>query len=551
VKSLAKVIQGTVLNKSPVAYAPSWANKWTFGRSQANGNMETQMRQMGAVGTLFSIVNRTSNATAQVDWKLFTKSASGDDEDRTEVTRHLALQIWEKPNPFFTRQTLVESSQQHIDLTGESYWLVSRLTKNGPPSELWPIRPDRIVPVPDAEEFLAGYTYLSPEGEHIDLGLNEVIALKMPNPLDVYRGMGPVQSILVDLDSTRYSAEWNRNFFVNSAEPGGIIELDTKLGDPEWQEFTGRWREQHQGVANAHRVAVIERGKWVNRTFSMRDMQFAELRKVSSEVIREAFGIHGHMLGLSDSINRANAEAAEVTFARWLVTPRLERIKQALNCYYLPMFGPSTANLEFDYCDHIPDDRELDAKELTSKADAALKLIQAGWYAPEVLEAVELPAMSFGQPDADPERELLIDLVKGAPTLAPLILPMLGYDLPEVQPPPVPEPVPKPPGQNPPPLPPGQNPPPQPPGSEDMDPALEAIIRDYYKNDIPERLKTWVAEELSDDSSCEPCKKNDGKRYFTRADAYEDYPDGKNYKNCDWPPNCRGVIIRRNVKKRT
>ena len=543
-KSLAKVITGSVLNKSPVPYAPSWASKWTFGRSQTSGDMEQQMRQMGAVGTLFSIVNRTSNATAQVDWKLWTKSASGDDEDRTEVTRHLALQIWEKPNPFFTRQLLVETSQQHVDLTGESYWLVSRLTKNGPPAELWPIRPDRIVPIPDAEDFLSGYVYLSPEGERIELGLNEVIALKMPNPLDVYRGMGPVQSILTDLDSTKYSAEWNRNFFLNSAEPGGIIELDTKLGDPEWQEFTGRWREQHQGVANAHRVAVIERGKWVNRTFSMRDMQFVELRKVSSEVIREAFGIHPHMLGLSETVNRANAESAEATFARWLITPRLERIKQALNCHFLPMFGPSAANLEFDYCEHIPEDREMASKELTGKADAALALITAGYYAPEVLEAVGLPAMAFGSPDADPEKELLIELLKGAPAaLAPIILPMLGYDLPEVEPEPEPEP----------PVPAAIEPPrvePDVEDDDDMDPVLENYIREVFENDIPERLKTWVAEEKSDDTSCEPCKKNDGKRYFTKADAYEDYPDGKNYKDCDWPPNCRGAIIRRNVKKR-
>lgn len=549
-KSLAKVIAGTVLNKTPVPFAPSWASKWTFGRSQTSGDMETQMRMMGGVGTLFSIVNRTSNATAQVDWKLFTKSASGDDEDRKEVTRHLALQIWEKPNPFFTRQLFVESSQQHVDLTGESYWLVSRLTKNGPPSELWPIRPDRIVPVPDAEEFLSGYVYLAPEGERIELGIKDVIALKMPNPLDPYRGMGPVQSILTDLDSTKYSAEWNRNFFLNSAEPGGIIELDTKLGDPEWKEFVGRWREQHQGVANAHRVAVIERGKWINRTFSMRDMQFAELRKVSSEVIREAFGIHGHMLGLSETVNRANAEAAEATFARWLVTPRLERIKQALNCYFLPMFGSSAANLEFDYCEHIPEDREMASKELTGKADAALALITAGYYAPEVLEAVGLPDMAFGSPDADPEKELLIELIKAAPAaLAPMILPMLGYDLPEPETPP--EPVVEPPMPTPaiePPVPP----------REDTEPdeelakleALENLFLDMLENDIPDRLKLWKVVATVDEGSCEPCKKNNGKLYFTKADAYEDYPNGTEYKNCNWPPNCRCQIIKRDKPKR-
>ncbi|KKK81335.1 hypothetical protein LCGC14_2814460, partial [marine sediment metagenome] len=63
------------------------------------------------------------------------------------------------------------------------------------------------------------------------MGVDDVVQLKMPNPLDPYRGMGPVQSILADLDSERYSAAWNRNFFINGAEPGGIIEVDRRLDD--------------------------------------------------------------------------------------------------------------------------------------------------------------------------------------------------------------------------------------------------------------------------------------------------------------------------------
>ena len=58
-------------------------------------------------------------------------------------------------------------------------------------------------------------------------------------------------------------------------------------------------------------------------------------------------------------------------------------------------------------------------------------LVEAGAYGPEALEALGLPAMSFGAPNADPDRELLIKLVTGAPLLAPIILPMLGFELPE------------------------------------------------------------------------------------------------------------------------
>ncbi|MET8864661.1 phage portal protein [Nonomuraea sp. NPDC004580] len=359
---------------------------------------------MGSVGTLFAIVHRTSNATSQVDWKLYRTAASGLDEDRQEVTRHAALDIWNRPNPWMPRQEFVEVEQQHVDLTGEGWWVVARNPRmRSIPLELWPVRPDRIFPVPDPQEFIRGYIYLGPDGEQVPLRVDEVIQLRMPNPLDPYRGMGPVQSILTELDSTKYSAEWNRNFFRNSALPSGIIEAPNNLSDPEFDDLRDRWEEQHRGVAAAHRVAILEGGlKWVDRRYSQKDMQFVEMREVSRETIREAFGFPKAMLGATDDVNRANAEAAEVMFARYLVVPRLERIKAALNNDFLPLFGEAGKGLEFDYCNPVPDDREADNAERVSKADAASKLTTAGFEPAGVLAAVGLPEIPFVGPQATP-----------------------------------------------------------------------------------------------------------------------------------------------------
>lgn len=428
-------------NRAPVPYVPRSHAHFPFLQRR---DAEAQMRAMGSVGTLFAIVRRTTEATSQVEWKLWRKAKSGMDEDRTEVTSHAALDLWERPNPFMPRQEFIETFQQHIDLTGEGWWVISRHPRISIPLELWPVRPDRMEPRPDPEEFLTGYLYRGPAGEQVPLKLDEVIQLRNPNPLDPYRGMGPVQALLADIDASKYSAEWNRNFFYNSAEPGGIIEVDKRLSDDEFDEFRDRWAEQHRGVANAHRVGVLESGmKWVDRKYTMRDMQFTELRAVSREIIREAFGFPKPMLGTVDDANRANMEAAEVIFARYLLVPRLERIKQALNGELLPLFGATAKDLEFDYVDPVPADRDLEARELTAKAEAAKALVEAGAYGPEVLGAVGLPEIPFGQPDADPNRELLIKLVTSAPAaLAPLILPLLGIKVP---PPPAPEPAPTPP----------------------------------------------------------------------------------------------------------
>lgn len=367
-----------------------------LSRFTGNGSQATQnMAAMGSVGTLFSIVDLMSTSTAAVEWRLWRKSTTGKDEDRVEVTSHLALDVLNNPNPFYSRGELIETGQQHVDLTGEC-WIVVATNAMGWPESLWPVRPDRIEPVPSAENFLAGYVYTGPDGEKIPLELHQVMRVRMPNPMDPYRGLGPVQSILADADSIRYSVEWNRNFFVNGAEPGGIIQVDKRLSDEEFDEMKARWNEGHRGTSNAHRVAIIEQGSWVDRKFTHNDMQFAELRQVSRDAIREAFKVHAHMLGDSDDVNLANATAAEITFSRRSVLPRVNRWREMLNRYFLPMFGPEArAGLEFDYDNPVEEDESEYSTNFLNRARGAQMLVTSGFDGKLVAEAAGLPEMAW------------------------------------------------------------------------------------------------------------------------------------------------------------
>lgn len=351
---------------------------------------------MGAVSTMFSIVSINSTSVGSVDWKLFRKSANGDKDSRREVVAHPALTVWNKPNRFYTRTEFVETEQQHIDLTGEGWWVLysDPRAPGAGPTEIWPVRPDRIFPVKHPTEFLTGYIYRGPNGEEIPLELDEVIQIRMPNPVDPYRGMGPVQALMTTMYGYQAAMEYNRNFFVNGAEPGGIIEFPDELEDDEWRRHKRRWDSQHRGVSRAHKVAILEGGaKWIDRKYTNRDMEFIGLANFGRDTMREAFGIHKHILGQSDDVNLANALAADTTYAKRQTIPRLERFKQALNNDFLPLFPGSTNLYEFDYCDPTPDNEEAENAERESKANAFKTLIDAGVHPEDAAMVAGLPPL--------------------------------------------------------------------------------------------------------------------------------------------------------------
>lgn len=370
---------------------------------------ESELRTMSGNGTIYGIVSQIATGVARPDWHLYKKKTDRRRtfgpaaDDRVEVLSHQALTVWNRPNPFMWRQAFVETFQQHLELTGEAWWVVEK-TADLPgfgrvPVAMWPVRPDRMAPIPSADDFIAGYVYTAPDGEQVPLEVDDVVFIRMPDPYDIYRGLGPLGSVTIDVESARAAAEWNRNFFRNSALPGGLIEVEKSLSDKEFKQMVSRWRESHKGVGNAHRVGILEQAKWKDRTVSQKDMEFVSLRGMSRDAIREAWAYPSFLLGDMAEANRAGAYAAEFVEARRLLTPRLERVQGALNNLFLPMFGTTAANLEFDYDSPVPDDPETEAAIMTQQVSQLVQLLGAGVDSDEACDLVGLPRLTIEEPE--------------------------------------------------------------------------------------------------------------------------------------------------------
>jgi hypothetical protein len=213
-----------------------------------------------------------------------------------------------------------------------------------------------------------------------------------------------VQAVLADIDAAKYTAEWTRNFFLNSAQPGGIVTFGKRLTDDEFNEFTHRWREQHQGVARGHRVGVLEQGAtWQPNNWTIKDLDLGPLRTTISDFIRQAYRIHQAMLGNSVDVNRANAETAEEVHVAWHEIKRLERQKNVLNHKLLPLFGDEDV-YEFDFDDPRSPSAESANEELTAKTTALSLLVGAGFSSDDACDVVGLPHMKWKNPKPPPPK---------------------------------------------------------------------------------------------------------------------------------------------------
>lgn len=374
----------------------------SFNLGAGKASRETFMRQYGASGTIYGIISLLAETAATPEWHLYKKTpvdgrrryTTGDkgSDQRIEVIQHAAIQLWNSPNDFHSGFEFREGAQQHEELTGETFWVLD--TEAGFPTSMWYVRPDRMEPVPDPDLYLVGWIYTGPSGEQVPLRANEVILEKRPDPLDPYRGAGPVASIMPNIQQQRYATEYQRNLFLNGADPGGVIVVPNRLSEPQFDELIDRWREAHRGVARAGHVGVLEDGAtWIPNSHSNKDMEYGNLRLANRDELREAWRIHKAMMGTSDDVNRANATTAQEVFVSWQVIPRLNRRRDTLNSKLLPLFGHADKTVEFDFEDPSPENAEAAALELHEKAQAAQALVNAGYDPHDVLETVGLPDM--------------------------------------------------------------------------------------------------------------------------------------------------------------
>jgi len=313
-------------------------------------NVEGFLRAYSEIGWLHAVVFRIALGCSEVQWTLFDNS---NQDKPQQIQKHPILRLLNLVNPFMTSNEFIALDTIYQELIGESFWILN-FNALGEPAEIWIPYPHLMSVIPDKDNFIKGYVY-GTGANAVPFDVNEVIHFKYPNPLNQYRGLGPAQSIGLNLDAEHNADRWQNAFFYNSARPDGVIQFKNSLSDEQFEKLKRQWSEKYKGVNKAHQVGLLDNGgEYLQIQNTIKDMDFSNLKLRNRDVILGVFGMPQSVMGISENVNRANAEAGDYTFARWIVKPRLEWKKAKLQEQLIPKFRKSE-NLKIGFEEVVPE----------------------------------------------------------------------------------------------------------------------------------------------------------------------------------------------------
>ncbi len=361
---------------------------------------QSYLKAYGEIGWLFACVNIIAQAVAKVNWHLYEKDSQG---ELKEVFEHDLLDLLGKMNPFQTWYQFIYFGTIYKLLVGEEFWQMN-MNGNNQPGEIWLAPPSYMSVIPSPTKYIDHYEYR--RNSYVkSFTIEEIIHIKTPNPLNEYRGLSPAQALTTDLDSERYAAQYQQKLFFNDATPGFVLEYPAENMPPNEtrKELMQEWDERFKGFRNRGKTAFLFGAKANVITMSNKDMDFENLRKFNRDAILGAYHVPRSVIGITEDVNRANAEAAQYTFAQYCIHPELAEIREAVNKELCPLFGDE---LYLDFENPVPEDKiaevnntvNLFKAKIITRNEARASVDMEALATPEGEEFFTDPVSNFNNP---------------------------------------------------------------------------------------------------------------------------------------------------------
>lgn len=283
-----------------------------------------------------TVVGIISINFANCDWDLM------DGEDIVEDENNQFLQLMARPNPHQSYQAFMELASYYIELTGEIYISLEERDGYGRPREIYLLNPARMRVLPDPDSYIKGYIYdtgmtAGTYQMEIPYDADEVIQIKMANPMDDYRGLGNVEACedLLNTVSAMANHEWA--YWDSGGRIIGVLETDDKLTEDEFNNLKTQWMQFSNDKRQRYKTAILEQGlKYSPIAEGMANLDLVNIDKGKRDQILAVWGLPLPKTGIMENA-QYKLQDADMTFWSECMEPRLRRwedgIQQLVDLY--------------------------------------------------------------------------------------------------------------------------------------------------------------------------------------------------------------------------
>lgn len=289
---------------------------------------------------VYRCVNLIARGLGSVPWLLY--------RGETEIDQHPLLDLLNSPSPRQAGSAFMEAVVGYLLLSGNTY-IEAVLNQDGAPTELHPLRPDRIKIIPGPAGMPSGYEYsINSLCKVIPCdpltGHSCVLHLKNFHPLNDWYGMSPIEAAAQSIDQHNAVAGHNLALLQNGGRPsGGLIVRphphSRAMSEEQRESLRQDLREIYAGHKNAGQILVLEGDcEWREMGLSPKDLDFIEGKNLSAREIAQSYGVPPMLVGVPGDATFANYKEARFHLWEDTIIPLLEFFVAEFNLWLAPFF---------------------------------------------------------------------------------------------------------------------------------------------------------------------------------------------------------------------
>jgi len=235
--------------------------------------------------------------------------------------------------------------------------------------EMYRINSAMIEPIAGTQgSHIGGYIYRCPQGT-FRFEEDEIIHIKMPNPVDPFIGLAPIVPVMKNVLLDRHTHEHMIRFYKQGARLGGVIKTTRKLTKDQLTRLQRSFDQDYTGKLNHHKTLILPEGMEYDTIESnMLESSMIEFTKANREPIFSAYKVPPVKAGLLEDASYSNALVQHKGYYEDCLKPIAKKIEESLNKHKKLLKPERSLRIRYDFSNVEALRENVESKGLVAKS---------------------------------------------------------------------------------------------------------------------------------------------------------------------------------------